>query len=81
MGIWNYNLFMKHKNLNIKYFASNLGIVIGLVLIWRGVWLTVDLIDKYIFDGVTVYTAIGGIVAGLLILYLPDKDLKELQKL
>jgi len=28
-----------------------------------------------------VITAVGGIIIGLLILYLPDKDLKEIQKL
>jgi hypothetical protein len=72
---------MKNKNLNIKYFASNLGLAFGLVLIWRGMWLLIDLMDKYWFANNTVYTAVGGIVIGLLILYIPDKDLKELQKL
>lgn len=72
---------MRYKNFNIRYFASNLSLVIGLVLIWRGVWALVDLIDKYVFNGATIYTAIGGVIIGLLILYLPDDDLKELQKL
>ena len=72
---------MKNKNLNIKYFVSNLGLAFGLVLIWRGMWLLIDLMDKYWFDNNTVYTAVGGIIIGLLILYVPDKDLKELQKL
>lgn len=72
---------MKKNTFTLKYFASNLSIVIGLVLIWRGVWYVADLIDKYVFDGNIFFTAIGGIIVGLLILYLPDKDLKELQKL
>jgi hypothetical protein len=72
---------MKIKNLNLRYFTSNLSIVIGLVLIWRGVWHLTDLIDYHLLNGNTFYTAAGGIVVGLLILFLPDKDLKELQKL
>ena len=60
---------------------SSLSIVVGLVMIWRGIWYVLDLLDVVWFDGNTAYTAIGGIVVGLLILYLPDKDLKELDKL
>lgn len=71
---------MEHK-LTLRYLASNLGIVVGLVLIWRGVWYVLDSVDLLVFEGNHVVTAIGGIVLGLLILYLPDKDLKELQKL
>lgn len=65
----------------IKYIASNLGIVIGIVLVWRGIWYVLDHIDYVVFSGNPLYTAIGGIIVGLLALYLPDKDLKELQKL
>ncbi|OGM91779.1 hypothetical protein A2755_03115 [Candidatus Wolfebacteria bacterium RIFCSPHIGHO2_01_FULL_48_22] len=65
----------------IRYLASNLGIVIGLVLIWRGVWYVLDGIDLYLLNGSHVLTAVGGIILGLLILYLPDKDLKEIRKL
>jgi len=64
-----------------RYFAKNIGIVIGLVLIWRGIWYILDGIDGAMFGGSHIFTALGGIVIGLLILYLPDKDLKELQKL
>lgn len=48
---------------------------------WRGVWYTLDWIDLAFFDGSHLWTALGGIIIGLLILYLPDKDLKEIQKL
>lgn len=65
----------------LRYLASNLGIVIGLVLIWRGIWYILDGIDLYIFSGSHTLTALGGILLGLLILYLPDKDLKEIRKL
>jgi hypothetical protein len=63
------------------YFARSLSTVVGLVLIWRGVWYVLDDLDKIIFGGSHIFTALGGIVAGLLLLYLPDRDLKEIEKL
>lgn len=65
----------------LRYFAKNISIVIGLVLIWRGIWYVLDFIDLMVFGGEHIFTALGGIAAGLIILYLPDKDLKELEKL
>jgi len=65
----------------IRYFAESVFIVFGLVLIWRGIWYTLDGIDLLLFSGSHVWTALGGIVVGLLILYLPDRDLKEIKKL
>lgn len=50
-------------------------------MIWRGIWHILDLIDVHLFDGKGVYTAVGGIVVGLIVLYLPDRDIKELDKL
>lgn len=70
----------KNRNI-IAYFARNLSIVIGLVLIWRGVWYTLDEIDIMFADGSHVISAIGGIILGLIILYMPDKDLDEISKL
>jgi len=73
---------MSTKNiLTPTYLAKNLSIVVGLVLIWRGIWYVLDELDILFFDGSHAYTAIGGIVLGLIILYLPDGDLKEIQKL
>ncbi len=69
------------KKITFKYLAKNISIVIGLVLIWRGIWYVLDGIDKWIFDGGHVYTAVSGIIIGLIILYLPDKDLREIEKL
>lgn len=65
----------------VRYFAKNLSIVIGLVLIWRGIWYVLDAVDLLVFDGSHTWTALGGIVLGLAILYLPDRDLKEIEKL
>jgi hypothetical protein len=71
---------MKTINL-IKYFSTNLYIVIGLVLVWRGIWYVLDETDKLFFGGSHLLTAVGGILLGLIVLYLPDHDLKEIQKL
>jgi hypothetical protein len=61
--------------------VRNLAVVIGVVLIWRGIWHLLDVVDYSVLGGNTLYTSIGGIIIGLAVLYLPDKDLKELEKL
>lgn len=65
---------------HLSYFTSSFAVVLGLVLVWRGVWYVLDFIDQ-LLGGSHVLTAVGGIVLGLLILYLPDKNLNELRKL
>jgi hypothetical protein len=70
----------KNKHI-LSYFARNISIVLGLVLIWRGIWYVLDEIDILFFDGDHAISAIGGVVLGLIILYLPDKDLNEISKL
>ncbi len=40
-----------------------------------------DWVDKALLGGDTTITAVGGIIFGMLILYLPDRDLSELRKL
>lgn len=72
---------MKMKRSLIAYFGKNFGIVVGLVIIWRGIWHILDAVDAAVFDGNGLWTAIGGIIVGFAILYFPDKDLKELEKL
>lgn len=72
---------MKTKKITLLYLTKNISIAIGLVLIWRGIWYVLDEIDKIIFGGSHLWTAIVGILFGLFILYLPDGDLKEIEKL
>ena len=69
------------KTFDIEYFTKNISVAIGIILIWRGVWIMLDLLDKLIFGGNHIITAIGGIVAGIIILYLPKKNLKALERL
>lgn len=37
--------------LTLKYLAKNLGIIIGIVLVWRGIWHMLDAIDVWFFGG------------------------------
>jgi len=69
------------KKLTLAYLTRNLSIVVGLVLIWRGIWYVLDGIDMLFFGNSHIWTAVLGIVVGLIILYVPDKDLKEIEKL
>ncbi len=72
---------MKKPRFTLSYLARNLSIVIGLVLIWRGIWFVLDQLDIFLFNGSHVWTALGGVILGLIILYLPDHDLKEIERL
>lgn len=68
-----------HKDL--RYFIKTLSIVIGLVMIWRGVWYVLDAIDVILFGEYNALTGLIGIALGVLLLYIPDRDLKEIEKL
>ncbi len=65
----------------LRYFARNLFVIVGIILIWRGIWYVLDDLDKLLFGGSHLWTALAGIVLGLVIIYLPDRDLKEIEKL
>ena len=70
----------RHKNV-VLYFAQNVYILVGLVLVWRGMWYALDALDKYLLGNSHILTSLGGILLGMMILYLPDHDLNEIQKL
>ena len=71
----------KIKKFTLADFIKDISIVFSLVLIWRGIWYLLDFIDAELFGGVHAWTALGGVILGLVILYFPDKDLKELERL
>lgn len=72
---------VRRKKHHLSYFASSFAVVFGLVLIWRGIWYVLDAVDARYFGGNHELSAIGGIIIGFLILYLPDRQLDELRKL
>lgn len=69
------------RRLTVKYFFQNLAIVTGIVLVWRGIWYLLDSFDKTFFGGSHAITAAIGVFVGILVLYIPDHDLKEIEKL
>ncbi len=64
-----------------RYFIKNISIAIGIILIWRGVWVLLDLLDHVLFGGSHIITAVGGILIGIIILYLPERNLQALERL
>jgi hypothetical protein len=69
-----------HK-LTLRYLAKNIFTITGLVLIWRGIWYILDALDRFFFGGSHLWTALIGTAIGLIVLYIPDRDLKEIEKL
>jgi hypothetical protein len=69
------------KKLGLEYFTKSIVVAIGLILVWRGVWVALDLIDKWLFGGNHIVTAILGIIIGLVFIYFPEKNLKTLERL
>ena len=72
---------MRKTKITVPYLAKNISAALGLVLVWRGLWYMLDALDAWIFGGNHVWTAFAGVIIGLIILYLPDRDLKEIGKL
>ena len=73
-------MFLKKKKSSIslkptKTFFSMLVVAVAVIFIWRGVW---NLLDEYLLPDNWVLSNVLSIVIGLLILYLPDRDIKEL---
>lgn len=56
-------------------FFSTLLVVVAIILVWRGLW---NLVDVYLFPHYPMLSNIVGLIIGLLMLYLPDEDIKEL---
>jgi len=72
---------MKKKTNLLFYFRDHIMIVVGLVLIWRGIGDVLDGIETFLFGKYIHWTVLAGIIIGLIILYMPDKDLKEIEKI
>jgi uncharacterized membrane protein HdeD (DUF308 family) len=72
---------MQSEHITFRRFLRTMAIVIGIVLVWRGIWYLLDKLDERLFGGSHAWTAVIGVVLGLVILYLPNKNLKEIEKL
>ncbi|MBI4134551.1 MAG: hypothetical protein HY471_00380 [Candidatus Sungbacteria bacterium] len=62
----------------LKRVGGSLYVVVGLVLIWRGVWVALDWIEYYFFGYETVGVAVLSIAVGLVLLFLHDHKIDEL---
>ncbi|MEI8360744.1 MAG: hypothetical protein WCG01_01275 [bacterium] len=60
------------------YFIEKFLVVLGVVLIWRGIWYSLDYLDRFFFAESHLLTAVIGVIIGFLFLYLPDKNLDEI---
>jgi hypothetical protein len=65
----------------LHYLLENLGVALGLVLIWRSMWYGLDALDMWLFEGSHTITVALGLFIGLLILYIPHRNLKALERL
>lgn len=72
---------MNRKRPALKILMRQFLIAVGVLLIWRSLWHALDYVDIHVFQGNGAVTIIGGLILGIMILYLPDHDLKELGKL
>jgi len=71
-------IFKKKNTFSLKptkTFLSTLMVAVAVVFVWRGVW---NLLDEYLLPDHWVMSNVLSIIVGILILYLPDKDIKEL---
>ena len=50
-------------------------VVTCVVLIWRGIW---NLLDMFFMRNHPILSNVIGIMIGVIILYLPDRDIKDL---
>ena len=70
--------FEKHP---LKYLGSNMGVAVGLIMIWRGIWYGLDALDMFFLGGTHWISAVLGVILGILILYVPHHNLKALERL
>lgn len=66
-----------HKR--IGYFLRTFKTILGVILVWRGIWYALDAVDRWFFGASPFWTALLGVVIGVVILYLPDRTLKEIE--
>lgn len=72
---------MKKRKDIIHYFSKNIITVIALVMVWRGVWYILDGFDTWLFGEYGAMSGLIGVIIGIAILYIPDQNLKEIEKI
>ena len=67
-----------NKESTFQRVARNLYNVVGVILVWRGIWLVLDSIDQAVYGGSHWTTGIIGTIIGLALLYLPKNNFDAL---
>lgn len=71
---------MRHRSKRKKsryniHVIDNIWIIMGVVLVWRGLW---NILDEYLFSFDPILASFACIVVGGIMLYFPDGDIEEL---
>lgn len=64
---------------HLHHCAKSISCVTGVVLIWHGIGLALEHLQGLFFVGHEVILAAASFLLGIAILYLPDRNLDELQ--
>jgi hypothetical protein len=72
---------MKHMFKFPRKLKEAILVLIGVVLVWRGMWIILDAIDFYLLGGSHFVTGVIGVVLGFTILYYLDDELEGLSRL
>lgn len=68
---------LKHKPSLLKVLRESLLMILGAILIWRGVWILLDLFDNRFLGGTHVWSSVVGIIIGVILVYFADRDLED----
>ena len=66
---------MKNRKISFYKIIEGILLFLAVVMMWRGTWYLIDEIDKTYFAEEHIFTALGGLLIGLLIFYIYKKDL------
>lgn len=67
----------KHKLSFLQMLKESIAVLVGAILIWRGIWVLLDLLDQWLFGGEHLFSAIFGIIIGAFLIYIVDRDLED----
>lgn len=69
--------FFKRRTSFVKILRESVMMIIGAILIWRGIWVLLDRFDNLFFEGNHIWSSLIGIVIGVVFVYLADRDLED----
>jgi len=67
----------RRKSTFWKLLRESLVVVFAVILIWRGTWILLDMLDQRLFGGSHAGSALFGIAIGFVLIYIAEKDLDD----